>query len=109
MGLDAAKLNTLLPPGTTGIELCQTSEVEIYRRLAGKHDKAKCVYHGLWTLICDAKTRKRRPDGSVITKEEEDAEIATARRLQEEMTKLWADREKTLRSEFWPIFPDHES
>jgi hypothetical protein len=100
MGLDAAELNTLLPPGTTGIELCQTSEVEIYRRLAGKYDKAKCVYHGLWTLICDAKTRKRRPDGSVIMKEEEDAEIATARRLQEETTKLWADREKTLRSEF---------
>ncbi len=90
----------LLPRGTTGIELCRTTEVEIYRRLAGKHDKAKCVYQGLWTLICDAKTRKRRPDGSIITQEQEDAEIANARRLQEEKAKLWEDREKMLKSEF---------
>jgi hypothetical protein len=99
MGLDASEVDMLLPSGTTGIELCQTSEVEIYRRLAGKHDKAKCVYHGLWTLICDAKVRRRRPDGTLITQEQEDAEIVAARRLQEEKAQLWADREKTLRSD----------
>ena len=99
-GLDAAEVDMLLPCGTTGIELCQTSEVKIYRRLAGKHDKAKCVYQGLWTLICDAKTRKRRSDGSIVTPEQEAAEIDEARRLQEEKIKLWAEREKSMRSEF---------
>jgi hypothetical protein len=99
-GLDAAEVDMLLPRGTTGIELCQTSEVEFFRGLASKHDKAKCVYQGLLTLICDAKTRKRRPDGSIVTPEEEAAEIDKARRLQEENVKLWAEREESLRSEF---------
>jgi hypothetical protein len=94
-GLDAAEVDMLQPRGTSGIELCQTSEVEIYRSLAGKHDKATCVYQGLWTLICDAKTRKRRRDGSIVTPEQEAAEIDEARRLQDEKVKLWAEREKS--------------
>lgn len=99
--LDTAELDMLLPRLTTGIELCQTPEVEVYRRLGpDKHDKAKKVYQGLWTLICDAKVRKRRPDGSIITPEQEAAEIAKASRLQDEKIALWAEREKMLRSEF---------
>jgi len=98
--LDSTELDMLLPHDTSGIELCQTSEVEIYRRLGpDKHDKAKSVYQGLWTLICDAKVRKRRPDGSIITPAQEAAEIAKAQRLQDEKIALWAEREKTLRAE----------
>ncbi|KAL3766364.1 hypothetical protein ACHAW5_000903 [Stephanodiscus triporus] len=99
-GLDDNEADLLLLHSMTGIELCHLSEVEIYRRLSGKHDKAKSVHQGLWTLICDAKTRKRRSDGSIITPEQEEAEIAESRKLQEEKIKLWAEREKTLRLEF---------
>jgi kinesin family protein 2/24 len=91
----------LFPAGctATGLELCQTSEVEIYRRLAGRPDKAKAIYQGLWTLICDAKVRKRRADGSIVTAEQEAAEIAEAQRVGEEKARVWAEREKHMRSD----------
>ena len=97
--LDKDEEKALLPSGTTGMDLCQASEVEIYRRLPGVPEKAKAVYQGLWTMICDAKVRKRRPDGTIITAEQEAAEIEEAKRLQEEKIKLWAEREKHMRSE----------
>lgn len=48
----------------------------------------------MWTLIVDAKTRKRRPDGSIITPEQEEE---ARKRLEEktiEKAKVWAEREK---------------
>ena len=57
-------------------------------------DIAKLVYLGLWTLVVDAKTRKRTPDGSIITPQQEEEE----RRMVEENTleraRVWAKREK---------------
>jgi hypothetical protein len=32
---------------------------------------AKTIYDSLWTLIVDAKTRRRHPNGKLITAEEE--------------------------------------
>ncbi len=99
-GLKATKVYMLLPRGTTGIKLCQMLEVEFFRRLAVKHNKAKDVYEGFWTLICNTKSCKRQPDSNIFTSEQEAMEINKAKRLQEEKVKLWAERKKLLRSEF---------
>ena len=92
-------INDILPNQGTGLDLCQTSEVEIYRRLGKQPADAKVVYQALWTLICDAKVRKRRPDGSIITPEQEAEEIEAAQKAQQEKIALWAEREKHMRSE----------
>ena len=88
----------------TGVEFCALSENEFYRRAEAQapafggeeemRDIAQLVYLGLWTLTVDAKTRKRRPDGSIITPQQEEEE----RRMVEENTleraRVWAKREK---------------
>ena len=47
-------------------------------------------------MIVDAKSRNRRPDGSIVTAEEEAAELATAEAEMKAKTALWAEREKHL-------------
>mmetsp|Transcript_36851 Transcript_36851/g.66260 ORF Transcript_36851/g.66260 Transcript_36851/m.66260 type:complete len:622 (+) Transcript_36851:121-1986(+) len=93
----------------TGVQFCALSENEFYARAEaqaqlgeeeGMMEIAKTLYMGMWTLIVDAKTRKRRPDGSIITPEQEEEE---RRRLEEETVeraKVWAEREKFMKSEF---------
>ena len=60
---------------------------------------AKQVYSALWTLICDAKVRKKRPDCSIITAEQEAAEIKKAAEEQEAKIAMWAEKEKHMRTE----------
>ena len=98
-GLSDREVSDLLPSGSTGLDLCQVSEVEIYRRLTGQPEKAKAVYQGLWTMICDAKVRKRRPDGSIVTAEQEEAEIVEAKRAQDEKIRVWKEREAHMRTD----------
>jgi hypothetical protein len=87
----------------TGVQFCALSENEFYARAQaqaqlgdeeGMMEIAKTLYLGMWTLIVDAKTRKRRPDGSIVTPEQEEEE---RKRLEEktiERAKVWAEREK---------------
>jgi kinesin family protein 2/24 len=87
----------------TGVQFCALSENEFYARTQaqaqlgdeeGMMEIAKTLYLGMWTLIVDAKTRKRRPDGSIVTPEQEEEE---RKRLEEktiERAKVWAEREK---------------
>jgi kinesin family protein 2/24 len=94
---------SLFVNGLTGVQFCALSENEFYARaeaqLGDTDDMmkiAKKLYLGMWTLIVDAKTRKRRADGSIITVEQE---IEERRQLEErtlEKARIWAEREKYL-------------
>ena len=61
---------------------------------------AHSIYSSLWMLICDAKTRKRRSDGTIITADDEEKE----RKLLQEETiakaALWKLREAHLKTEY---------
>ena len=107
----------VLPHAGSGLDLCRTAEPEIYRRVRcslaaaaaeGGDDNergaradalARRIYSGLWTLICDAKTRKRKPNGMLLSAEQEAADVARAEKAQADKAALWAEREKHLRSE----------
>lgn len=102
------KVSHLISTGEGGLELCMVTEPEFFRRVRTAYDKestsksnavAKTLYDTLWTLICDAKVRRRRPDGTLITPEQEAAE---QKRAEEEMAAkaaLWAEREKHMKSD----------
>ena len=99
--LDAKKfVNTM-----TGVQFCALSENVFYERaqdqLGESEDGmkiAKSLYMGLWTLIVDAKTRKRRPDGSIITVEQEEEERKLLEEATIERARVWAEREKNMHS-----------
>ena len=86
----------------TGVQFCAMSENEFYARAEaqcgdsddGGVEIAKTLYLGMWTLIVDAKTRKRRPDGSIITPEQEEEERKRSKEKTIEKAKMWAEREK---------------
>ena len=78
-GVDVERI---LPPGSNGRELCSLPEPEFHKRLRaqipgqmGAH-LGKKTYDALWALIVDAKTRRRRPDGTVLTDEDEAREVS---------------------------------
>ena len=89
--------------GLTGVQFCALSENEFYARAEAQLgdtesmvEIAKKVYSGMWTLIVDAKTRKRRPDGSIITPEQEEEERRQLEEQTLEKARVWAEREKYL-------------
>ena len=112
--------SVVLPTGLNGLDLSRTSESEIFRRVlncSANNSKsstsvqdeettakrlilAKALYHTLWAMICDAKTRKRRPNGTIITPDQEAEDIRRKEREAVEKTALWAEREKHLRTGF---------
>ena len=111
--LDIASI--LLPTeSSNGLLLCQMPELTIYSKViaAFKNDSnmssdtsvamliARSIYSSLWMLICDAKTRKRRSNGTIITEEDEEKE----RQRQEDETAakaaLWKLREAQLKTEY---------
>jgi len=87
----------------TGVQFCALPENEFYVRAdaqaqVGDEEAitgiAKTLYSEMWTLIVDAKTRKRRPDGSIITREQEEEERKQIKEKTLERAALWAEREK---------------
>jgi hypothetical protein len=60
---------------------------------------AKNIYDSLWTLIVDAKTRRRHPNGKLITAEEEEAQRQAVEAEATAKAAMWAEREKTLRGD----------
>ena len=62
--------------------------------------QSKKLYGALWTAVIDAKTRNRRPDGTIITEEDEAREKAAKAQALKDKAALWKEREKTLRSDF---------
>ena len=61
--------------GLTGLELCKLPEPELFTKI-GNSELASRVYAALWALILAAKMIKRRPDGRILSDEEEAAELA---------------------------------
>jgi kinesin family protein 2/24 len=89
--------------GLSGVHLCSLPEKEFYLRAAGagaSEDVGKEIYLAVWALISDAKTRKRRPNGTLITEADEEKERQDILKAKEEKAALWAEREKHLRKEF---------
>ena len=94
--------------GLTGVQFCALPENKFYERAEAQlreddaeenmMEIAKTLYLGLWTLIADAKTRKRRPDGSIITPEAEEEERRQMEIAAIEKKKVWAEREKHLKA-----------
>jgi len=87
----------------TGVQFCALPENEFYARAQaqlgdeeGMVEIAKTLYLGMWTLIVDAKTRKRRPDGSIITPKQEEEERKRTEEKRVERARVWAEREKHL-------------
>jgi len=92
----------------SGVQLCALPEKEYYSRLENtgmscadvdSNKLAKDIYLAIWTLMSDAKTRKRRKDGSIITIEDEEKERLRIVKATEEKARTWAEREKHLKSE----------
>ena len=84
--------------GLTGVQLCALPEKEYVVR--GGKEVGKEVYLWVWEKITDAKTRRRRDDGTIITKEDEVKERQELIRQKEERARIWAEREKHLRADF---------
>jgi kinesin family protein 2/24 len=101
-GVASGKIDAkLFVNSLTGVQFCALSENEFYARAQaqlgdeeGMMEIAKMLYLGMWTLIVDAKTRKRRPDGSIITPEQEEEERKRMEEKTIERAKVWAEREK---------------
>ena len=102
--LDAA---ALLRGGISGLELCRLAEAEIHLRVRAQKlepayeaaELASKLHAALWTLICDAKTRRRKPNGNLITDEEEAAAAAAAEAASDAKSALWKEREKSMAAE----------
>jgi kinesin family protein 2/24 len=100
--VDPTWLLSAASPDTAGIELCRTPEPVFFERIkanGGAMEDSKALYSKLWTLICDAKTRRRRPNGTIITEEQEVAARLAEDAAREEKARIWAEREKHLRTE----------
>ena len=87
----------------TGVQFCAVSESALFARCAAAEldaKQSKKLYGALWTAVIDAKTRNRRPDGTIITEEDEAREKAAKAQALRDKAALWKEREKTLRSDF---------
>jgi len=97
--------SVLLEATLTGRELCTMPEPEIFRRMVVSLGEergtrmAGMLYQTLWTAIIDAKTRGRKPDGSIITEEMEAQEQKEAEERNAAKIALWKGREAQLQSE----------
>ena len=92
----------LMNSSDTGIQLCRTPEQTFFSRVGsngGSAEDAKAIYSKLWTLICDAKTRRRRPNGTIITAEQEEAARIADDAARAEKARIWKEREEHLKSE----------
>jgi kinesin family protein 2/24 len=117
--LDSAEIDLVLKsllahPSTNGLTLCRLTEFEYLKKIeiavasfpSGTpvvHCAAaisKLLYNKLWMLICDAKTRRRRPNGTIISAQEEAAEVQRSLDAQIVASELWKSREAALNSAF---------
>jgi len=103
-GVPTLDTAALLSGGISGLELCRLPEAELHLRvrtqkLQPAHEASELAskLHGaLWTLICDAKTRRRKPNGNLITDEEEAAEAAKVEAAAIAKGVLWKEREASM-------------
>ena len=85
-------------PGMSGLDLCRLPEAELHvrirKQIPGKQGAALAarVHGALWTLICDAKTRRRKPNGTLITDEMEAEEARQAEAAVAKKNAMWTER-----------------
>ena len=100
-GIDPAQLLSNMD----GRALCLMPEPELFQivqqQLPGDEGIAvgTAISTALWTMIVDAKTRRRRPDGTIVSEEQEAEEIRLNDEKQAAKVAMWAEREKQLQSE----------
>ena len=100
--IDAAQLLSNMD----GRDLCLMPEPELFQlvqqQLPGDEGIAvgTAISTALWTMIVDAKTRRRRPDGTIVTEEQEAEEIRLNDEKQAAKVAMWAEREAALGSSF---------
>jgi hypothetical protein len=103
-GVNALDASAILRGGASGLELCRLPEVELHSRIRAQHPQpeinvsslASKLHAALWTRICDAKVRKRKPNGNLVTEEEEAAAQAASEAAAYAKSALWKEREKTM-------------
>ena len=85
-------------PGMSGLDLCRLPKAELHvrirKQIPGKQGAALAarVHGALWTLICDAKTRRRKPNGTLITDEMEAEEARQAEAAVAKKNAMWTER-----------------
>lgn len=90
-------------PGMSGLDLCRLPEAELHvrirKQIPGKQGAALAarVHGALWMLICDAKTRRRKPNGKLITDEMEAEEARQAEAAVAKKNAMWKEREASMR------------
>ena len=78
-----------------GISLIRMAEITFLEKCisaGASASDAKKVYGALWLLAVDAKTRKRRPDGSIVTAAELELEAAATEAAMKARADTWATR-----------------
>ena len=90
-------------PGMSGLDLCRLPEAELHvrirKQIPGKQGAALAarVHGALWMLICDAKKRRRKPNGKLITDEMEAEEARQAEAAVAKKNAMWKEREASMR------------
>ena len=103
-GIHGLNAEALLAGNISGLELCRLPEAELHVRVRSQGLKpehaaselASKLHAALWMLICDAKTRKRKPNGNLVTDEEAAIEAAKIEEALAAKSALWKEREESM-------------
>jgi len=114
MGPGAPRLSVdaLLSASEAGLALCMLPEAAFYSRVqqaladtstpctaGAAASLAAALYTDLWTMICDAKVRRRHPDGRLVSETEEAADKVAKEKQLADKSALWAEREAHMKSD----------
>lgn len=87
--------NAICPGAIEGVQLIRMPEVKFLETCisaGATAPDAKQLYGAMWLLAVDAKTRQRRPDGTIITTAELNAEAAATEAAMKARADTWANR-----------------
>lgn len=104
LGLPAGLESKLCPGAIVGAQLIRMPESDFLARCLGRDQdstdavlRAKELYGDLWKLAVDAKTRQRRPDGSIVTSADLEAEAERTQAAMVAKGDLWRDRNAAMK------------
>lgn len=89
----------LCPGGVQGAQLVRMPEADFLARCVeggASAEEGQRLYGEMWQLAVDAKTRKRRPDGSIVTTAELAAEAAATEAALQAHARMWDERTKAM-------------
>jgi hypothetical protein len=97
--MPATVSDAVCPGAVEGVQIIRMPEVTflgLCMGAAATASDAKALYGAIWLLAVDAKTRKRRPDGSIITTAELTAEAAATEAAMKARADEWASRAESM-------------